>query len=436
MLYKRCWYTPTSVECERNTINNTMGFNMKVDGIEDLGDLFYYILKAHPYMLGVLTFVESILLVVTFLKLLGMFVDLWNSYQPKRLTNYYSYLPESYRAESPYYEADQPDCQFSVWVITDEAKTLIGHGVRIESWLVMPTHVCSTQDAQIVVSRRTKSGTEVQKALSVDSLVWKDVATDVSCAMMPDGFPLKKAVIGPYSGKAYVTITAAFENQNTSMSWMSDKAGFGMLDYQGSTRPGFSGAAYMSQKKMVAMHLGGGVQNLAIAASFLLNQLKTTESTEGQALERILRTHRPDEWDYAATGDPDYFQVRADGRYHLIETSEFYEILERNEYYLDNQDYYEDNGARRRRATRRRRDHELLYEPEGVVVAPSQVTMEVQTDESFLEIRRPVNQDRPLMVEEPVRSAHTSPAVAEVTPMQLSSSVIVERKIVPTPRTE
>lgn len=195
----------------------------------------------------------------------------------------------------------------------------------MENYLVAPAHVVNQPDAQVelcvteydVVKRKSTVKSSIPNPSS-----WKEIAADLVVTKVPDGFSLKKALVGPYSGKPLVTISTAFAQNNASCSWMTD-AGFGTLEYHGSTRAGFSGAGYFCENRLVGIHLGGGVQNLAYAASYVSNLIKVSESSEYDALVRALRGARRKDWDIAATGDPDRLQVRVSGRYYLIDVEDY-----------------------------------------------------------------------------------------------------------------
>lgn len=276
------------------------------------------------------------------------------------------YNPESFRSDSPYFNSAQPSSQFSVWSVDDDTRTLLGHGVRLDDYLVVPTHVINSVGAVHIVSCRVdKNGVERRECVAKDELVWRELCFDVSYCALPAklGAHLQKARVGPVHGKVFCEIATAFDKDNSSGSYL-EKAGFGMLEYHGSTRPGFSGAVYKCNGSVVAMHLGGGVQNLAVSLSYVMNLLKHPESSEAAALERILRSANREDWEYAATGDPDQLQVYAGGRYYVIDREEFYQMMESNDY-EDVGDEYQDRTGRKRVRKQARVNVEDLYEPEA-----------------------------------------------------------------------
>lgn len=280
------------------------------------------------------------------------------------------YSPESFRAESPYYVSEVPACQFSVHQFVEREggkdKILLGHGVRVGDHIIVPTHVINTPGEVILWARRTtKDGQELSETIRKADLNWEELCYDVSYAVCPTnlGRVLKSAVVGGLQGKVYVEIATAFATDNSSGSYM-EKAGFGMLEYHGSTRPGFSGAAYKYGARIVAMHLGGGVQNLAVSLSYVANLLLRPESSDTAALERILRTQNREDWEYVVAGNLEEYQVYAGGRYYLIDRDEFHEILLRNKFEEVGDEYEDHRKVKVRRGTKVVRPMEELYEPE------------------------------------------------------------------------
>lgn len=283
-----------------------------------------------------------------------------------------AYEPQSARPESPYLYSKVPDCQFSVWSSGGpaETKVLLGHGYRDGDWLVCPTHVVTASPVANLVVQQTKGRVhEVLDVVSMAAFDWREVGSDVSVARLNRSLSgLKSAKIGPISGKLLVAISTAFSNANSSVGRLS-LSGFGVLEYSGSTRPGFSGAVYLCQGVVVGMHLGGGVVNVAYATSYLRNLIHHPESSEFEALRRILMNARRSDFQTATTGDPDYMQIEHNGRYYVLEKDEFRRLMA--EYNDDEpEDEWDESprqrpGRRARRSARRAHDEEEFYEGPG-----------------------------------------------------------------------
>lgn len=282
--------------------------------------------------------------------------SLWSAYRARReraeaLRKFSGLKPESYKDDSPYFESAAPDCQFSVWQDGSVAgkRTLIGHGFRMEDYLVLPTHVLtSDSDAIIVVLRKHKA----VNVVPLKTFKWKHVCADCSVAKIPNGIELqlKKASVGPYWGRPMVNISTNFPGSNSSIGQLLPSS-FGVLEYTGSTRPGFSGAVYMLESKAVGMHLGGGVANLAYSTSYLKSLIVRLESSEMAALRNALKKARKDDVTWTTCGNPDEVEVHIHGRYFRVDYDEFMENY--NTRYDD--EYPDDPYEEEERTSKRRR---------------------------------------------------------------------------------
>lgn len=277
------------------------------------------------------------------------------------------YEPESARPDSEYYRSPPPPFQFAVWTTAFSTPTLLGHGVRIGDWLVCPAHVVETELPMEVCSMKYDAHSRrvrIDVAVSSTKFKWEPVAADLVAARYDNRLQLKAASVGPYYGRPLVTIATAFPDANASCGTMKED-GFGLLEYNGSTRKGFSGAAYVCEGRLVGIHLGGGVQNLAYAASYVANLLWRPESSEGDAVRRALAGS--DDWEVGMTGDPDRVQVRAKGRYYMLSRDEYEDVMA--EYETDRQmDEIEGQTRGYQRYGRRRQrklDARQTYHPES-----------------------------------------------------------------------
>lgn len=284
----------------------------------------------------------------------------------QQLTTQLDYQPESAKPDSPYLFGSVPECQFSVWCEAGGKRSLVGHGyrdrVRDVDFLVAPTHVVSCKglgQVTLVVHRTTNGVHEVVDEQSLHKYKWEEIASDLSIARVPvEDIPkgLRVASIGPYAGKLMASIATSMAQSNASVGKLQE-SGFGVLEYTGSTRPGFSGAVYLAEKRAVAMHLGGGVANLAYATSYIRNLVVTCESSEYEALRRVLNAARRKDWEFATTGDPDMMQIRCNGRYWLVDQEEFLRIkaeFEPEEDEWERVNNFEGGFVKRGRRARRR----------------------------------------------------------------------------------
>lgn len=268
--------------------------------------------------------------------------------------------PESVRPDSEFFESNCPDCQFAVFVDFDNTKKLIGHGFRFEDQLIMPAHVLGVfpEKLWITKGRRVESGWYYDNMVRASKFNWVSLMADVVIAKIGEQqIPgLKKAKVTPYWGNPMVSISTCFDTKNSSIGPMKQSS-FGMLEYAGSTRSGFSGAVYMLENKVAAMHLGGGVANVAVAASYLATLAFQPESSEVAALRNALKRARKEEIQWSTTGDPDLVQVHVRGRYYRVDREEFDEVYaEQQDRYEQQQEEYEEKAARKKRKKNFKRD--------------------------------------------------------------------------------
>nr|UGO57521.1 MAG: hypothetical protein 1 [Riboviria sp.] len=103
------------------------------------------------------------------------------------------------------------------------------------------------------------------------------------------------------------------------------KSVFGYYQYEGSTDGGFSGAAYCAGKRILAMHLAGGIVNhgysvqLAYVTLCALKRVKE-ESSESW-LEEEIRDRRRTVWVDQNYGDPSEVRINVRGKFHVVQRS-------------------------------------------------------------------------------------------------------------------
>lgn len=313
----------------------------------------------------------SIVMLMLYVSYLGV-VALINRRVEKKLREKlrkFNLLPESVRQDSPFFMSVPPPCQFSVFLVGETSRKLIGHGYRYENHLVMPAHVLGEFPSRLMIAtvETGPKGLEYGSLIPVADFEWRTIMADVAVAHLgAKQIPkLKKAIIAPYWGKPLVSISTGFKSDNSSVGIMKEFS-FGILEYTGSTRAGFSGSTYLLENKVVAMHLGGGVANLAVSASYLANLIKANESSDVAALKRAMKRARKNEISWATTGDPDMIEVCIRGRYFRVEMDDFDEAY--YDQYQDAYDYSNSQGPRDARERQRWRydddDDFVPWQPE------------------------------------------------------------------------
>nr|QRW42890.1 hypothetical protein [Nufsystermes virus] len=262
--------------------------------------------------------------------------------------------PESAKPDSPYFVAAIPKCQFAVWLDNQ----LLGHGWRYKGerkdYFVCPTHVLSERTLSTIRVQERRDGKIVTLSETpVSAVEWKEVGPDLSVGKAIPLAGLKGAKVVPYAGKPLAVISTSHANQPASIGHCTHDA-FGYLEYHGSTRPGFSGAVYCVGGSVVGMHMGGGLQNLGFATSYIVNSLENNEDSEEAVLRRMLRNARDADWEYATTGDPDEMQIRLYGKYYRVSKEVFSQLMAELEPDDDGYISPTEGGPRGRRAKRRR----------------------------------------------------------------------------------
>lgn len=259
-----------------------------------------------------------------------------------------------------------PSFMFKVYKIRNGMKEYQGCGLRIDDWLVSPTHV--VQQENILIAADNGNLSEV----NVNEGDWIEVASDMSAMKMPPTLMnLKRAKISGYVATPYVRVQAAMDSQNCSFGMLKNADAFGQTYYTGSTRGGFSGAAYMDVDKVYAIHQGGGAENYGLNAMFIRMRLaKMSTKPEDSELEAIKnafkRTKDPRDWACEYSGSPGEYELRVGGQYWVVD-DEMMEEIYADDYLADYFHYgeYEEDGRRQRKKPSKSK-HAVVGEQEKV----------------------------------------------------------------------
>lgn len=263
---------------------------------------------------------------------------------------------ESYKEDSPYVTMTSPSWQFSVWRAQGgDKKTLVGHGCRISGHLVVNYHVLSTapQDQLYLAIIRPGKETVVQ---SMATFVFTELLPDICVCPIASlkGVQftgLKEARVKHVQGFQPAYIATDFPDNNASTAAViNHPEAWGMLQYKGSTRPGFSGATYVHGSSLFGIHCHGGLQNVGYSASYVALKLKNNESSDYFALQAMLNSSRDRDYQSHRV-NPDEYEIRYQGRYFIIEADE----------YMDLEDQYGDASehvSRGKKSWRQRHDWE------------------------------------------------------------------------------
>nr|QVG74724.1 hypothetical protein [Virus sp.] len=153
---------------------------------------------------------------------------------------------------------------------------------------------------------------------------WGILGSDVAYARLPSQIQLPRVKVGALGKAAAVRVVANIPgptNASAGTLTGASKKCFGMVEYDGSTRPGFSGSVYVWGDRVVGMHTCGGGINFGFAAAWIQAHLVRKEATADQILRKIFDSHEDFELD--TTGDPSVVQVHYRGQFTLIERDDY-----------------------------------------------------------------------------------------------------------------
>lgn len=195
----------------------------------------------------------------------------------------------------------------------------LGAAVRILDWLVVPYHVICTEEVIVLVAMKSDGAIQYYK---VDTKDFKQIDGDVASMKMDEAtfskLGMAKAGIAPLEGESMVSITSAAREPEISFGILTnDTKVFGGVVFKGSTRGGFSGAPYMIGKQIAGMHLGGGIMNYGVSASYISALLQKPEDT-AEWLQKMRKAKGPLKYQRSKFS-PDEAIIFVDGRYHTVD---------------------------------------------------------------------------------------------------------------------
>lgn len=279
-------------------------------------------------------------------------------------------VEESFRAGSDYYTVNIPDYSFRVYrrgtstaPSGNEVLSPVGMGFRFDRWLVMPQHILQQHPAETLVL------TDKNGASYPAPEEWTETGVDCVFTERPNSVlpNLKGAGIGVLTHPVAVTTVSVHLSDNASSGMLKHSKTFGYVVYEGSTRTGFSGAPYAVGSRVYGMHTCGGGANFGLAMEYIKiliqqNAQVQPESSEGEALRRMLRAHGAtyEDLEFGATAHGRR-QVRFRDRYYDLDLAEAEDLNQQygDEYYAEDPDQaqFEERVAREpiNRAQRMRR---------------------------------------------------------------------------------
>lgn len=253
------------------------------------------------------------------------------------------FTPEAYVRGSEYITTEEiPSCQFFVYA-DDEDSTFIGNGIWLKDWLIMPSHVLDAvkrlADRVAIVTAR-KEGDKIAY-VHVDDFDYagnEDLVYTTYSQSLYSCLQLSKANVPviKYEVKGLPAVIAA-NGYKTYGNLQTPPDSVTTYKYQGSTKVGFSGAAYMWGKNALAMHLGsydfGVGLRLDYAASLITKHVTMRkESLDSETFLEIVESisrdiSRGEKIKFNSTG-PDEITFFYKGKYHFFEEGdEAYKML-------------------------------------------------------------------------------------------------------------
>lgn len=249
-----------------------------------------------------------------------------------------------------------PPWQVSIWAdVGVKNLALVGHATRIANHLVANWHVLQTIPLEKLYIAALREGKPDVK-IPANTLKWETVIGDI-CAAPLGKLQLagvKNASIKHVIHTQLVQVATDLPSANASMGILRNSETWGLVEYSGAVRAGFSGATYYHGRNVYGIHSTGGTAGaMGYSASYVAMKLRHGQSSDYAALMYMLETGADRRY-RSRRVSPEDVEVFYDGRYFVIEVDEYQELNETYPEYWD--DEPEPPPRRRNRTRRRRRD--------------------------------------------------------------------------------
>lgn len=260
------------------------------------------------------------------------------AYMPEDYTDFHRGVqvhPESMRAGSTLF-ATVPDrvpaCQCEFRDMT--ASVTFGNALRFRQYLIVTEHELSS--AILTGGFCLIKGDKTLSVKTTDFIATKLITLDADLVAIDLGnaafsrLGMASARVAPVEGKVMAAVTSLVPEIQASFGQLQNSDVFGMLEYTGSTRAGYSGSAYTSGAgsgtAVYGIHTAGGVVNQGYSMSFIASCLERPEET-AVWLEDVRRRGTKivaRRW----PGNPSEVQVFVGGQYHVLDLEDVPEWLE------------------------------------------------------------------------------------------------------------
>lgn len=235
------------------------------------------------------------------------------------------YTPEKFVPGSDYFSLPkEPAFQVNIYTndVSPSTYDFLGVGWRCGDMLVTAGHVIDAHN-KIRIKRDDKF-----YDFSSDAFTKGDC--DVAYVLLPSSVWTNlavKAAVLPKRTLGYHQVVTICSRNMASTGMLKVHTSMPYLLYEGSTKPGFSGAPYYSGNTVFGMHVGANSVNLAIDSTFIAVTVFRGETPI--YMERILRTAKREgrKIKYKTYSTPDTLYVLSDGKYLAVEYEDVPEDL-------------------------------------------------------------------------------------------------------------
>lgn len=170
-----------------------------------------------------------------------------------------------------------PACQVEIWTPGLLCSSFQGYGIRVNSFLVVPTHVL--RNCTQVLLRGKESIVVSSKPIP------SRINSDVSYIMVSEETWSRLGVAKARMAKKMAPVLVSCTGKNGTSSGMLRMSNVkGMVTYLGSTVPGMSGAAYYVANMVYGIHSGvAGAVNIGVTSQLITTELKAIVSIKGES---------------------------------------------------------------------------------------------------------------------------------------------------------
>lgn len=181
------------------------------------------------------------------------------------------YIGESMREGSLFNPGKPLSCQMEVMNYGIFGRSFVGYAIRVsDTVLCMPVHVYRKAQNDIVISKD-----EISYDISSSPMVESPVVSDLCYVkIIPKVFTDMKVSVARFPKKEVTGFVSVTGREGTSSGILTKSLTRGLLNYEGSTKPGYSGAPYFIGNQVYGIHIGdAGTSNLGISQLVIYNDL-------------------------------------------------------------------------------------------------------------------------------------------------------------------